>query len=112
MKSKLLSRRQFSQVTAGVAGEAALAACAPVTAPQGSANAPAAASASMQFWAEAFNDWAAKQNKAYEQAHPGVKIEMVSFKWGEMMPKLLTAKRPRYSPMKNKAYLKPEYSMR
>lgn len=95
MNANGLSRRQFLQWSAGAAGLLALAACAPVApgaAPAaGGAAAPAVAGAALQFWSEIEKDWLEATLPKFEEANPGTTVELVSFKWGEMMPKVLTA---------------------
>jgi len=96
MTANRFSRRQFLQWSAGAAGMAALAACvapaAPGAAPAaGGAAQPAAAESTIQFWSEIEKDWLEATLAKYQEANPGAKVELVSFKWGEMMPKVLTS---------------------
>jgi multiple sugar transport system substrate-binding protein len=108
MASKGLSRRAFLRAAGVVSVGAAAAACVPVAAPAPAqppaaqptaaeeaaptqAAAPAAAPVTLQFWSEGFSDWVQKEITAYKQVEPQVTIDFVTFQWGEMTPKLLTA---------------------
>jgi ABC-type glycerol-3-phosphate transport system substrate-binding protein len=96
MNANQLSRRQFLQWTAGAASVAVLAACvapaAPGAAPAaGGAAAPAAEGATIEFWSEIEKDWLEATLAKYKEENPSSNVELVSFKWGEMMPKVLTA---------------------
>jgi multiple sugar transport system substrate-binding protein len=53
---------------------------------------PAAAGAvKLAFWTEGWPEWINPKIDAYKKVKPDVAIGFVTFKWGEMMPKLLTA---------------------
>ena len=105
MKQKPLSRRDFLRKSA-VAGTALVtAACtpAPQATPKTSEQSdktssgkstevvkPAAA-VKLSFWSEVFPDWVQSQIAKYKEVKPEVEFEFISFKWGEMTDKLLTA---------------------
>ena len=98
MLNNALSRRRFLQLGAGAVGVAALAACAAPVAPTagdsagaGDAGGAAAEAVTLQWWSEILQDRADVQIPLYEEENPGVDVEFVSFKWGEMTPKLMTA---------------------
>jgi multiple sugar transport system substrate-binding protein len=104
MSAQSLSRRQFLRMAGLTALGAAAAACtvpaappaaAPAAAPAAEEAAPAAAPAAptvkLQFWSEGDAEWFQKKIEEYKQVKPEVEIEFVTFKWGEMTPKLLTA---------------------
>lgn len=100
MSAQSLSRRQFLRMAGLTALGAAAAACAapvappaaaPAAAPAAEEAAPAAAEVKLQFWTEVAGEWVQKQIEAYKQVKPEVTFEFVTFKWGEMTPKLLTA---------------------
>jgi len=52
---------------------------------------PAKVAVTLQFWAEGFSEWVEGRIDAYKELNPEVTVEFVTFKWGEMTPKLLTA---------------------
>ena len=108
MSKKSLSRREFLRIagvaSAGLAAAACVAPAAPAppaaapvatTAPPAAeapkAAAPAAAAVKLAFWSEGFAEWVNPKIEAYKTVKPNVAIDFVTFKWGEMMPKLLTA---------------------
>ena len=85
-----LSRREFLKTAA--AATAGFAAFSAGTALAESARSPARQEVTMQFWAEGeWEGWVADQIEQFQEAKPGTTIEFVTFKWGEMTPKLLTA---------------------
>ena len=45
----------------------------------------------LEFWSEGAADWAEERIEKYQEMMPSVSIEFVTFKWGEMTPKLMTA---------------------
>jgi multiple sugar transport system substrate-binding protein len=105
MTKKSLSRRAFLRGAGVTMAGLAVAACAPAApapaaeapaAPAASteapaAAAPAAAAAKIAFWTEGWPEWITPQIDAYKKVKPETTIDFVTFKWGEMMPKLLTA---------------------
>jgi len=96
MNEQRISRRKFLQWSAGVAGMAALAACAPPAAAPaaapagGEAAAPAAAPAAEMItlttghaWEAAFQPHQAEFDRLYSESHPGVTVEMTNNTWGD-----------------------------
>lgn len=99
MNQKPLSRRNFLRMSA-VAGTALVAAaCSPAQqSPQNSTEVPAdspaeepSAAIKLAFWSEVFPEWVQAQIDKYKEEKAGIEFEFVSFKWGEMTDKLLTA---------------------
>ena len=95
MRTKAVSRRTFLKLGAGTAGLTLLAACVPAGMPSeapADAGAPADAEPlTLEFWSEGDQEWAEMQIELYKEAHPEITVEFVSFQWGEMTPKLMTA---------------------
>ncbi len=96
MRTTAVSRRTFLKFSAGALGVSALAACAPVGAPaaapaEGEAAPAAAEELTLSFWSEGAAEWAEQMNAQYMEANPNINIEFVTFQWGEMTPKLMTA---------------------
>lgn len=96
MRTKAVSRRTFLKLGASTMGLTVLAACVPAAvpaeAPAEAGEAPAAAEAlTLQFWSEGSQEWAETQIELYEEMHPEINVEFVTFQWGEMTPKLMTA---------------------
>ena len=96
MKTRTFSRRKFMQFSAGGLGVALAAACVPAAPAAQDSDTGAAADEPMEevmlsFWSEGAADWAEEQIEKYQEMMPNVSIEFVTFKWGEMTPKLMTA---------------------
>lgn len=95
MNTNQFSRRQFLQLAVGATSMVALAACAapvaPGAAPGVSDAAPSTTGVTVNFWSEIEKDWLEMTLAKYKEANPEINTELVTFKWGEMMPKVLTA---------------------
>lgn len=92
MKSNAIPRRRFLQLSAGGLGMAIAAACVPaVPAQEETEAAPAAEPLTLEFWSEGAADWAEEQIGKYQEQNPSIAVEYVTFKWGEMTPKMMTA---------------------
>ncbi len=105
MPKKSLSRREFLKIAGVSAGSVVAASCVPPAAAPAApaepaaatgaeapkAEVPAAAAVTLAFWTEGWPEWIDPKIEAYKTVKPEVAIDFVTFKWGEMMPKLLTA---------------------
>ena len=93
MRTTAVSRRTFLKYSAG-APALPLWLRAPVGRRllAGGEAAPAAAEQlTLSFWSEGAAEWAEQMNAQYMEANPNINIEFVTFQWGEMTPKLMTA---------------------
>lgn len=94
MNEQRISRRRFLQWSAGVAGMAALAACAPPAAAPAAggegaaapASAPAAEAVTLTFghhWEAAFQPHQAEFDNMYVENHPNIEIEVTNNTWSD-----------------------------
>ena len=96
MKHSVLSRRQFLQLSAGVATTSVLAACVAPAAPADSGDTGSMASVTIDIWAypRTENDGDivyAPLNEGFHAAHPDITAEVEVQPWGGRREKLYAA---------------------